>query len=151
MVYNLGFHAHCKLPRTAPFAKMVAICRDSRPYSSIKFNDWSTKDTLVRDVCIIGSGSTVTFSAIRLRDQGKSVAVVEHKSRLGGHTRSYQDPRSGLRTEAGVVVIRWSRVAEEYFARFQIPLVKFAPPTPEKTLHADFTTGKPVHVTSSDP
>lgn len=50
--------------------------------------EYNPKDIITRDVCIIGGGSTGTYSAIRLRDMGKSVVVVEKKDVLGGHTSS---------------------------------------------------------------
>jgi heterodisulfide reductase subunit A-like polyferredoxin len=71
--------------------------------SSDDLDNFPLKDTIVRDVCIIGGGSTGTFSAIRFRDRGESVVVIERKDRLGGHTETYQDSITGLTTEAGVV------------------------------------------------
>ena len=50
--------------------------------------EYKPEDIITRDVCIIGGGSTGTYSAIRLRDMGKSVVVVEKKDVLGGHTSS---------------------------------------------------------------
>jgi heterodisulfide reductase subunit A-like polyferredoxin len=45
------------------------------------------EETIVRDVCILGGGSTGTYAAIRLsQDMGKSVVVIEKTERLGGHT-----------------------------------------------------------------
>jgi hypothetical protein len=137
--------------RPTEYNRFVAALPRGRNYSIINRNNFSPSDTIVRDVCIIGGGVTGTFSAIRLRDRGKSVAVIEQKDRLGGHTITYQDPITGLKTEAGVVVIRNPAIAHEYFARFNIPLVKFDPPTPDATLFVDFTTGKKVDFTPSDP
>jgi hypothetical protein len=121
-----------------------AAPRQGRTYSTVNLN-FSRKGTIVRDVSIIGGGTTGTFSAIRLRDQGKSVAVIEQKDRLGGHTITYQDPVTGLRTEAGVVVIRNSTIAHQIFRQLNIPLVKFKPSLPDSTLFVDFTTGKQVN------
>ncbi|KAK3942850.1 FAD/NAD(P)-binding domain-protein [Diplogelasinospora grovesii] len=119
--------------------------------STLNSRRFPHEDTIVRDVCIIGGGATGTFSAIRLRDSGKTVAVVERSSRLGGHTLTYQDPVSALKTEAGLVVIRRSPVSEKYFARFSIPLIKFEPPPPAATIFVDFTTGKKVDFSPRDP
>jgi heterodisulfide reductase subunit A-like polyferredoxin len=46
----------------------------------------SAKDTIVRDVAIIGGGSAGTHAAVSLKDKGKSVILIEAKGRLGGHT-----------------------------------------------------------------
>jgi hypothetical protein len=98
--------------------------------------------TIVRDVCVVGGGATGTFAAIRLRDAGKSVVVVERRDRLGGHTLTYRDPLSGARTEAGVVVIRDSLISRNYFSRFGIQLTKFNPPPPAANVFVDLTTGR---------
>jgi hypothetical protein len=107
--------------------------------------------TIYRDVCIIGGGVTGTFAAIRLRDKGKSVALIERENRLGGHTLTYQDPGTGRKAEAGVVVIRNSSVSHEFFSRFGIPLTKFDPPPPTSTMYVDFETGRQVEIHPSDP
>jgi len=45
------------------------------------------EETIHRDVCILGGGSSGTYAAIRLsQDLGKSVVVIEKAGRLGGHT-----------------------------------------------------------------
>ena len=44
----------------------------------------TTGTFLERDVCIIGGGSSGTYSAVRLQQMGLSVAVIEQKPRLGG-------------------------------------------------------------------
>ena len=129
-----------------------ATIRQGRTYSTILPGHLQHKDTIARDVCIIGGGATGTFSAIGLRDRGKSVAIIEQKDRLGGHTLTYQDPATGGKTKAGLVVIRPSTISQEYFARFNIPLTKFnPPPMPDSTLYVDFSTGKKVNFTPSDP
>ena len=45
-----------------------------------------------RDVCVIGGGSAGTYSAVRLRDLGHSVVVLERSNRLGGHAETFVDP-----------------------------------------------------------
>lgn len=45
------------------------------------------------DVLVLGGGSTGTFSAIRLRQQGLNVIVVEQNDRLGGGSLTrYSEP-----------------------------------------------------------
>ncbi|CAK9881660.1 unnamed protein product [Sphagnum jensenii] len=72
-------------------------------YSDFKLQDYNFTDVINRDVCIVGGGSTGTYAAIRLRDLGKSVVVVEHKDRMGGHTQTYTDPQTGGKEVAGYV------------------------------------------------
>jgi hypothetical protein len=83
-----------------------------------------THPVITRDVAIIGGGSTGTYSAIRLRDLGKSVVVVEAGDRLGGHTHTYTDPGTSAKIDIGVVVWHDLDLVRNYFARFDVPLEK---------------------------
>ena len=74
-----------------------------------------------RDVCIIGGGSTGTYSAIRLHDSGQSVLVIEAQDRLGGHTETYTDPATNETIDIGVQVFHNISIVKDYFARFNIP------------------------------
>ncbi|KIJ29763.1 hypothetical protein M422DRAFT_115975, partial [Sphaerobolus stellatus SS14] len=58
---------------------------------------------ITRDVAVIGGGSTGTYGAIRLKDYGKSVVVIEAKDKLGGHTETYHDPSTGTTIDIGVL------------------------------------------------
>src|SRR5580692_4352500 len=50
---------------------------------------WASAPTrIVRDVCVIGGGSAGTYTAVQLRNLGKSVAVLEKQDRLGGHAQT---------------------------------------------------------------
>ncbi len=80
-----------------------------------------------RDVCVLGGGSSGTFSAVRLRDAGKSVVILERNGRLGGHTETYRDPATGIPTDYGVVVFHDLPVVNDYFARFGVPLIAISP------------------------
>jgi hypothetical protein len=104
---------------------------------------------ITRDVAIIGGGSTGTYAAIKLRDRGASVVVVEANDRLGGHTHTYVDPVTGGRDDFGVIVWHDLPIVHAYFDRFKVPLVKAtfgSPGTIGKS--ADFRTGRivPGHV-----
>ena len=96
-----------------------------------------------RDVCVIGGGSSGTYTAVRLTDYGRSVALVETTDRLGGHCQTYTDPATGLTTDIGVQVFHDLPITRNYFSRFDVALSSFdfAGPTPT---YADFRTGKVV-------
>ncbi|KAL4866954.1 hypothetical protein BDV12DRAFT_198680 [Aspergillus spectabilis] len=47
---------------------------------------------ITRDVVILGGGATGTYAAVQLREQGKSVALVEQKELLGGHAETLYLP-----------------------------------------------------------
>ena len=105
--------------------------------------DYSSDDILNYDVCVIGGGSAGTYAAIRLRDYNKTVAVVEMKDRLGGHTETYTDPVSKATIDIGVVEFHNLAFVRNYFGRFNIALdlVNFATPG-VSTEYVDFQTGK---------
>jgi hypothetical protein len=96
-----------------------------------------------RDVCIVGGGAAGTYAAMRLRDMGKSVVIVERTNRLGGHCETYHDPASGAPIDIGVVVFPDNALVRGYFGRFSVPLVtaSFAGATNQ---FVDFRTGKSV-------
>ena len=108
---------------------------------------------ITRDVCIIGGGSTGTYSAIRLSDSGKSVVVVEAKNLLGGHTNTYTDPSTNETVDYGVQIFHNLDVVRKYFARFDIPLQTAVLGSPGTvTEYVDFRTGKVVPgYTTPDP
>src|SRR5438445_679085 len=56
-----------------------------------------------RDVAVLGGGSSGTYTAVRLRDLGKSVAVVQVTDRLGGHCETYRHPATGPPTRSAVM------------------------------------------------
>jgi len=76
-----------------------------------------------RDVCIVGGGAAGTYAALRLRDMGKSVVIVERTGRLGGHCETYHDPASGAPIDIGVVVFPDNPLVRGYFGRFGVTLV----------------------------
>ena len=104
----------------------------------------SAKTTVIeREVCVIGGGSSGTFTAVNLRDAGKSVVVLERKQRLGGHTETYVDPATGIPTDYGVVVFNHLPVVSEYFARFNVPLISLPPDAfGGPNVNVDFRTGQ---------
>lgn len=96
-----------------------------------------------RDVCVLGGGSSGTYTAVRLRDHGLSVAVVETQDRLGGHTETYHDPATGGTIDIGVIVFHDTQVVRDHFARFDVPLSPFAGAQLQRA-YVDLRTGRPV-------
>ena len=96
-----------------------------------------------RDVCVIGGGSAGTYTAVALKDAGRSVVVLESKQRLGGHTQTYVDPATGIPTDIGVVVLHNLPVVTDYFARLGTPLIALPPGAfGGANVNFDFRTGQ---------
>ncbi|KAF2820626.1 putative FAD dependent oxidoreductase [Ophiobolus disseminans] len=119
----------------------------SHHYGSSAFK---TEDIIVRDVAIIGGGSSGTHAAISLKDKGKSIVVVEKKARLGGHTETYTDPSTGIPVDYGVVFFHNNTIVKNYFNRFEVPLVNSSNGD-LRSGDFDFRTGNPVNITRPSP
>lgn len=94
--------------------------------------------TLVRDVCIIGGGSSGTYSAIRLQQMGLSVALVEREERLGGHVNTYIDPTTNVTFDYGVQAFDNISVVRDYFSHLNVPLGLVEAQRGSVTVLADF-------------
>ena len=97
------------------------------------------------DVAVIGGGAAGTYAAIRLRELGQSVVVVERSGRLGGHTQTYTDPATGGNVDIGVVVWHDQPLVRQWFERFDVPLQKASFEMPgAETIHVDYRTGREI-------
>ncbi|KKY24086.1 putative amine flavin-containing superfamily [Diplodia seriata] len=119
----------------------MEACQSQNPHLEI----------ITRDVAIIGGGSTGTFAAIKLRDENRTVSVIEQKGRLGGHTETYTDPTTGTPIDYGVVVLHDLDIVHEYFNRLSVPLSKVPLSSGGLTDYFDFTTGTRSNYTPPDP
>lgn len=108
---------------------------------SFDINTFPPEDIIKRDVCVIGGGSSGTYTAIRLQDFKKSIVVIEPKAKLGGHAETYRDPKTGTTLNVGVIVFGHVEEVKRFFARFDIPLTN-APPHLADPQYVDFETGK---------
>lgn len=107
--------------RLLSFISLPALIT-SLQYSAIEKGAYEADSILRRDAVIIGGGSSGTYAAIGLRDKGKTVAVIEQKNLLGGHTNTYTDPATKTPVDYGVIVFDNSSIVTSYFNRFNIPL-----------------------------
>ncbi|PKS05180.1 hypothetical protein jhhlp_008548 [Lomentospora prolificans] len=98
---------------------------------------------LERDVCIIGGGSSGTFAAVRLTDEGHSVAVIEKQDHLGGHTVTYTNPDTGKPINMGVIFFHDLPLVRDYFSRLGVEVQK-ADLGSSNTRYLDFATGEAV-------
>lgn len=98
----------------------------------------------VRDVCVIGGGGAGAYAALRVRDTGKSVVVVERSGRLGGHAETYRDPNTGVPIDIGVQIFPDLPLVRNYFGRFGVPLITPPRGGGGNSIAVDFRTGLPV-------
>ncbi|KAI1804325.1 FAD/NAD(P)-binding domain-containing protein [Daldinia bambusicola] len=101
-------------------------------------------EVIARDVVIIGGGASGTYTAINLKDRGKSVVVVEHRGSLGGHTSTYHDPTTGIPINYGVQLYHDDQVARDFCSRLNITVSQGSFPDTRIPLYIDFTDGSPV-------
>lgn len=106
-----------------------------------------TDETIHRDVAILGGGATGTYAAIQLHDLNQSVALIERKPRLGGHTNTYVDPTTGQTTDYGVEQYINNADARDFLTRLQVPFTVRTPTHQNQALF-DFSRGTPPQETT---
>lgn len=127
MHYTLSIALHAAL---VGVSRAQAPCFDKWSVFGINNNQWN--EVVERDVCIIGGGSSGVNAAVTLKDLNKTVAVIDTKDRLGGHTETYLDPKTGEPVDIGVVIFPNTTVVTDYFAKFNIPLLNTSLVVPNK-------------------
>ncbi|KAL4867485.1 hypothetical protein BDV12DRAFT_209867 [Aspergillus spectabilis] len=99
---------------------------------------------MIRDVAIIGGGASGTYASVRLREQNRSVVLIEREDHLGGHTRTYYDP-NGTPIDYGVWVYTDTPEARWFFGHFNIPFGRqIFNRNPVGSQRIDFRTGERV-------
>ncbi|KAK8007194.1 SH3 domain-containing protein [Apiospora arundinis] len=118
---------------------ICSVFSDHCPTCEYTFDD---NDVIRRDVAIIGGGSSGTYTAVKLKDAGKSFIVVEPKDQLGGHAETYVDPNTGVPIDIGVIVFENTTTVKNYFARLGVSLVDIEGFGGNGTVPVDFSTGQ---------
>lgn len=129
------------LPRSLYACILATAAFTAAMSPTFDVSKFESKDIITRDVAVIGGGSPGTYSAISLKDKGKSVIVIEKKGRLGGHAETYLDPQTGTPVDLGVVIFHNITVVKNFFQRFDIPLNR-ADEFLGYSMYFDFRTGK---------
>ena len=108
---------------------------------------------IVRDVVIIGGGSSGAYAALRLRDEGKSVVVIEKESVLGGHTETYVDKATQKAVDYGVILLHDIPIVQQYLTRLNVSyeIKNLTEIFPAISLYMDPYTAQPVNYTAPDP
>ncbi|KAK8067747.1 hypothetical protein PG996_006859 [Apiospora saccharicola] len=92
------------------------------------------------DVAIVGGGAGGAHAALRLKDMGKSIVLIEQEDILGGNVDSYTTPGTNNSMDFGVFSFIDYAGATALFERLNIST---APPSRVRapTKYVDFTTG----------
>lgn len=114
--------------------------------ADIDLTSFNPEDIISKDVAIIGGGSSGCYSAISLKDKGKSVIVIEKKDRVGGNTETYIDPATGTPIDIGVLVFHNISVVTNYFSRFDVPLTLYEADTVDQSVYYDFRSGTELNI-----
>ncbi|RAK79379.1 amine oxidase [Aspergillus fijiensis CBS 313.89] len=105
----------------------------------------SSNETVIRrGFCIIGGGAAGTYAAIRLRELGQDVVIVEKTARLGGQAQTYFDPVTRNPIDYGVRAYDDSLETRRFFKHFDIPVEIDTSRKDLETLRFDFRTGASV-------
>lgn len=126
------------------------VCGSVRQPDSFDLAKFKRADIIHKDIAIVGGGSAGTYSAIRLKDNKKSVIVIEKKNRIGGNTETYIDPATKTPIDIGVQMFHNISIVTDYFKRFEIPLIVYGsdatdPNAQPRKQQYDFRTGKTVN------
>ncbi|KAI3396279.1 hypothetical protein diail_12361 [Diaporthe ilicicola] len=105
-----------------------------------QYTDESQIKTITTDVLVVGGGSSGTYAAIQLHDLNKTVAVIEHTGKLGGHADSYYGPNGSV-YNVGVQIFYDIPVVTDYFNRHGVPLFTTPTNSISSTINADFSLG----------
>lgn len=116
-----------------------------------KESDFKKDDVITVDVAVIGGGSTGTYAAVKLRDAGKSIVVIERDDHLGGHVNTYVDPITHVPIDYGVVAYNNLPQAQAFFKRFSIALQNASVPTNGNTYVDLSGSGAIIPVPTVDP
>ncbi|KAL4921489.1 hypothetical protein BDW62DRAFT_129573 [Aspergillus aurantiobrunneus] len=86
----------------------------------------SQPEIITRDVCILGGGATGTYAAIQLIERGYTVAIVEEKSRLGGHSDTLYFP-NGEYIDYGIRAYFNDKSVKDFFAQLDVDYQLYSP------------------------
>lgn len=102
----------------------------------------TTNEVINRDVVIVGGGASGAHAAVKLRDMGKTIALVEKRDKLGGHTETYQDPLTGKPINVGVQAWTTYKNTTDFITKRMNLSVVVKSQTSLATKYVDFTTGQ---------
>lgn len=126
--------------------KFTKLCTSLVPPLSLSAASFTGGHEIIhRDVCVIGGGSAGTYAAVRLKQMGKTVALIEKEDLLGWQVNNYVDPASGKTIDYGVKVFNNVSVVTDYFGSLGVGLTEFTDyVSGQETIYADLATASDV-------
>lgn len=123
-------------------SSLLTICATVAAASAQSLNPsaYAACDIIERDVAIIGGGSSGTYGAVRLRDHGQSVVLIEKNNVLGGHCEGYTIPDTGQLLDYGVENFQNTSTVQSFFGKFNMDLIPYASDA-KRRQYVDFSTG----------
>ncbi|KAL4767940.1 hypothetical protein BDW60DRAFT_220085 [Aspergillus nidulans var. acristatus] len=106
-------------------------------------SEFQPEDIITRDVCILGGGATGSYAAVQLVERGYSVAVVEQKDRLGGHSETLY-LLNGDFIDYGIRAYFNDSIVRDFFDQLHVEYEQFIPAA-NRTDRVNFRTGERVH------
>lgn len=128
------------------FCLLLQVLYSSASAVDIDLTSFNPNDIISKDVAIIGGGSAGCYSAISLKDKGKSVIVIEKKNRVGGNTETYIDLATGTPIDIGVLVFHNISIVTDYFIHFDVPLTLYEADTVDESAYYDFRSGTELNI-----
>ncbi|KAG6017754.1 hypothetical protein E4U54_003940 [Claviceps lovelessii] len=128
------------LSLVATLLASMASCSASPAEDAAAAPQDQNQNTMVRDVVILGGGSTGMYAAVQLTKQGHSVALVEKEKMLGGHAETLYLPNDAGHIDYGVEGYFNNQLTRDLFRLLNVdhePLL----PASFSTKHVNFRTG----------
>ncbi|KAI1911355.1 hypothetical protein LOZ12_003104 [Ophidiomyces ophidiicola] len=104
------------------------------------------EEVITADVCVIGGGSTGTYAGVKLKDEGKSVVIIEQEDHLGGHVGTFYVDDKPI--DYGVQGFFNTDITLKYLDRLKVSHEPLQPATTDNR-YVNFRTGKLVQNESS--
>ncbi|KAL4815004.1 hypothetical protein BDW67DRAFT_165098 [Aspergillus spinulosporus] len=131
-----------QLQRFNVFIMRISKILTSCTLAVVTASEFQPEEIITRDVCILGGGATGSYAAVQLVERGYSVAVVEQKDRLGGHSETLYLLNGDL-IDYGIRTYFNDSVVRNFFDQLQVEYEQYIPAA-NRTDRVNFRTGERV-------
>lgn len=143
MIQAQSSKMHSSLLTSATFSTLLglwlgAVASSSTTHSSLE----QPCAHIFRDVAVLGGGSSGTYTAVRLTEFNKSVAVIEATHQLGGHVQTYLDPATNRTDNSALKSYYNISITRDYWNTLGVEPVVDRLRLGANPVYFDFNTGK---------